>query len=111
MGRQRPAEPPLRQAEPVVRCRVEVPDAGLPGRVDGRLRVLVADRDVEIADRRAAEAEFGYLDAGAADPPAVHAPAPLSRVSPYQRTAVPMSCASTRGGRSARSVVMEHLLH
>jgi hypothetical protein len=58
-------EPRLRKPEPVERCRVEITDARLPGGGERRLRRLFAERAVEIADGRRAEAKLGEADNGA----------------------------------------------
>src|SRR5206468_1193648 len=70
LARTRPqyrTHPPLGQAETVVRGGVEVPDAALPGRLDGRGRILVRYHLVQIADRRGTEAQLADLDPGAPD--------------------------------------------
>ena len=67
-ARQGCAEPPLRQAQPVVRGRVEVAEARVPGRVERRPRLLVGQRGVQVAEGRCAEAQLGDLHLGAAEP-------------------------------------------
>ncbi len=59
---QRPAEPPLGQAQTVVRSRVERPDAAGPGSVDGGECDVVRHGRVQVAQRRAAETQLGERD-------------------------------------------------
>ena len=61
------ADAALRQAQPVVRGRVEVADAGVPRALDGAAGVLVRRHPIQVADRRAAERQARQLHPAAAD--------------------------------------------
>jgi hypothetical protein len=73
-GLQHGAEAAFRQAQAVVRGRVEAADALFPGRLDGGAGVLLGDGAVEPGEWRAAEREFCDGDAAAPEavPPDVH---------------------------------------
>src|SRR5205807_2990637 len=68
------AEAAFGQAEAVVRGRVEVADALLPGGGHGLLRLLFAHLGVEVADDGTAEGEWADLDGAAAQPVRRHWP-------------------------------------
>jgi hypothetical protein len=55
---ERSAEAPLGQAEAVVRRGVEVADTGVPGGVDGRACLVIADGAIQVAELRTAEREL-----------------------------------------------------
>ena len=58
------AEAALGQAESVVRRGVEVADAGVPGRLDRGVRLVVGRLAEQVAELRGAESEFGQGQAG-----------------------------------------------
>lgn len=56
-----PAEAALTETETVVGCGVEVPDSQRPRLLDGRVRGVVVDLPVEVADRGASESESAHV--------------------------------------------------
>ena len=85
-ARQGGADPPLGQAEAVMRRRVERPDAARPGRVNGVPGVGVTYRGEKVAERCAAERQLRDLDRRTAEPPPGQRPAgsaqPMARRRP-----------------------------
>src|SRR5579883_1857500 len=59
---QEAVQPGLGQAEAILRRRIEIADPGLPGGIEGPPRLLLAERAVEIPERRSAEAQRGEAE-------------------------------------------------
>lgn len=77
LGAQIVAEATFRQAETVMWRGVVIADAIRPRGVEDRLRVRIRHRLVEIAQRGAAETDFGDIKPGVADTAGLHARAPI----------------------------------
>ena len=73
------AEAAFRKAEAVEGRGIEIAQAGIPGDLQRLHRRLARAGSVEPADRRAAEADLGYFQRGAADTAFLHAKPPSGR--------------------------------
>ena len=74
---ERVAEIVFGQAVPVERRRIEIPDAVVPGEIHHRLGLRPRAGRAVAAQRRAALAEHGDLELGAADRPALELAHPV----------------------------------
>src|ERR1700733_15737113 len=74
----RGTESSLRQAEAVVRCRVEVTNASLPRESDRVVRILIGDAREEVANGGSAKSQFGHRHVGPTHDVRFHSFSPMT---------------------------------